>query len=139
MFENLKNAINASSARSAWARGVKEYALDLVDELEYRADYEGCKPDNMNELRRWMLNGAADWKQYSEGGCALIYNRQIARRLCTASELKKTDDGQKDPNPRENWIDVQTRALYQAAWLIESLIKSSDGVSSDTFETKEAQ
>lgn len=139
MFEILKNAINTSSARSAWARGVKAYALDLVEKLEYRAGYEERKPYNMKELRRWMLNGAADWTQYSEGGCALIYNRDIARRLCTASELKKTDDGRKDPNPRESWIDVQTRALYQAAWLIESLIKSSDGVSSDTFETKEAQ
>lgn len=137
MFENLKNAINTSSARSAWARGVKEYALSLVDELEYRADYEGRKPDNMKELRRWMLNGAADWKQYSEGGCALIYNRDIARRLCTASELKKTNDGQKDPNPRESWIDVQARALYQAARLVESLIESSDDVSSNTFNPED--
>lgn len=134
MFENLKNAINASSARSAWARGVKAYAVDLVEELEYRVEYEGRKPDNMNELRRWLLNGASDWAQCSEGGCALIYNGDIARRLCTASELKKTDSGRKDPNPRESWIDVQTRALYQAARLIERMIESSDDVSGDTFE-----
>lgn len=137
MFEKLKNAINTSSARSAWARGVKAYALDLVENLEYCAGYEERKPYNMKELRRWMLNGAADWKQYSEGGCALIYNRQIAERLCTVSELKKTDNGRKDPNPRESWIDVQSRALYQAARLIESLIESSDGVSGDTFEAEE--
>lgn len=137
MFEYLKKAIEASNARSAWARGVKEYAMDLTEELEYRADYEERRPDNMNELRRWLLNGAADWKQYSEGGCALIYNGDIARRMCTASELKKTDNGRKDPNPRESWIDVQSRALYQAARLIESLIESSDDVSGDTFEPEE--
>lgn len=137
MFENLKNAINASSARSAWGRGVKAYALDLVEELEYRAEYEERKPDNMNELRRWLLNGAAGWTQYSEGGCALIYNGDIACRLCTASELKKTDGGRKDPNPRKSWIDVQARALYQAARLIETLIESSDDISGDTFELEE--
>lgn len=118
MFENLKNAIETRRARSAWDRGVKEYALDLVEELEYRAEYEGRRPDNARELERWMLNGAADWKQYSEGGCALIYNRQIAERLCTASELKKTDNGRKNPNPRESWIDCQARALYQAAQIV---------------------
>lgn len=115
MFECLKDAINASSTRSAWGRGVKAYALDLIEELECRAEYEGRKPDNLNELRRWMLNGAADWTQYSKGGCALIYNGDIARRLCTASALKKTDGGRKDPNPREQWLDVQARALAQAA------------------------
>jgi hypothetical protein len=118
MFENLKNAIETRRTRSAWDRGVKEYALDLVEELEYIAEYEGRRPDNARELERWMLNGAADWKQYSEGGCALIYNRQIAERLCTPSELKKTDGGRKDPNPHESWIDVQSRALYQAAQLV---------------------
>lgn len=118
MFENLKNAIETRRTRSAWDRGVKEYALDLVQELEYIAKYEGRRPDNTRELERWMLNGAADWKRYSEGGCALIYNRQIAERLCTPSELKKTDNGRKDPNPRESWIDVQSRALYQAAHLV---------------------
>lgn len=118
MFENLKNAIETRRARSAWDRGVKEYALDMVEELEYRAEYEGRRPDNVRELERWMLNGAADWKQYSEGGCSLIYNRQIAERLCTASELKKTDGGRKDPNPRESWINIQSRALYQAAQLV---------------------
>lgn len=137
MFENLRNAITASSARSAWARGVKTYALDLVEELEYRAEYEERKPDNMNELKRWMLNGAADWSQYSEGGCALIYNGDIARRLCTPSELKKTDNGRKDPNPRESWIDCQARALYQAATLIVNVINSADFIAENTFQPKD--
>lgn len=88
----------------------------------------------MNELRRWMLNGAADWSQYSEGGCALIYNGDIARRLCTPSELRKTDNGRKDPNARESWIDCQSRALYQAARLIESVIESADFIAENTFQ-----
>ena len=133
-FEVLKTAVELTRARSAWDKGVKQYAFDLLDELEYRADYEGKKPDNMNELQRWMLNGAADWSQYSEGGCALIYNGDIARRLCTPSELKKTDNGRKDPNPRESWIEYQARALYQAAALIVNVINSADFIAENTFQ-----
>nr|DAP26633.1 MAG TPA: hypothetical protein [Bacteriophage sp.] len=62
-----------------------------------------------------MLNGAQDWEQYSWGGSALIYDYDIAERLCCPSELKKTRNGERRPNSREEWLDVQARALYQAA------------------------
>lgn len=116
MFDFMRNQINAKRCRSAWDKGVREYALELIDSIEENAEYEGEQPCNVNELKRMALNGASDWQQYSEGGCALIYNRQIAERLCTASELKKTDNGRKDPNARETWIDCQSRALFQA-WI----------------------
>lgn len=114
MFEFMRNQINAKRCRSAWEKGVRLYALEIVESLEQRANVEGVHPANVKELQRWALFGAMDWTQYSEGGCALIYNGDIAERLCTPSELKKTRNGQRDPNPRESWIDVQTRALYQA-------------------------
>jgi hypothetical protein len=66
------------------------------------------------------LNGARDWRQYSEGGCSLVYNEDIAVRLCTPSELKKTSNGMRNPNASETWIDVQARALQQAFWLIRN-------------------
>ena len=62
-----------------------------------------------------MLNGAQDWEQYSWGGSALIYDGDIAERLCCPSELKKTRNGERRPNSREEWLDVQARALYQAS------------------------
>lgn len=119
------NTINSSKARSAWARGVREYALDLVENLNQYGDID---PDDLTSrklVERYLLNGAADWAQYSCGGCALIYNRDIARRLCTASELKRTRDGQRNPNANETWIDVQARALSQAARLAEDAIISA--------------
>ena len=73
---------------------------------------------NRRLFEKAMLNGAGSWEQFSEGGCSLCYDGQIAERLCAPWELRKTDNGRKDPNPRENWIAVQTRALYQAAHLI---------------------
>ena len=67
------------------------------------------------KVRAALLNGAADWSQYSWGGCSLIYNSDIAERLCNPSELKKTRNGERRPNSREEWLDVQARALFQAA------------------------
>ena len=116
------NTINNSKARSAWARGVREYALDLVETLN---QYDEIDPDDLTSrklVERYLLNGASDWEQYSNGGCALIYDRDIARRLCTAYGFELTRDGQRNPNARETWLDVQARALYQAARLAEDAI-----------------
>ena len=116
----IKKAIETSKARSAWAKGVKIYALEMLDDISERADYEGKEPESLEELKDYALNGASDWKCYSFGGSSLIYDNEIAKRLCTASELKKTDNGNKEPNKKEMWLDVQARALYQAYNLIKS-------------------
>lgn len=118
MYNFIRNHIAVNRGRSAWSKGVAEYALEIVESLEQRTNVEKKYPANVKELQRWALFGAMDWTQYSEGGCALIYNVDIAERLCTQSELKKTRNGQRNPNPRESWIDVQTRALYQAWSLV---------------------
>lgn len=96
--------------RSAWSRGVYEYARDLLSDLEER--HNGELPDQLDETD--ALNGAADWTAFSYGGCALIYNEDIAQRLCTPSEYKKTRGGLWNPNSREDWCQVQSRALRQA-------------------------
>ena len=111
-------AIKASKARSAWAKGVKWYALNLV-EKSYKQD-----TDIVKVKMAVYLNGAETWKDYSYGGCALIYDYDIAERLCTPGELRKTDFGHKQPNSFANWLDVQARALYQAHRLIADLIKA---------------
>lgn len=120
--------INSKTARSAWERGVREYAADLLDSLDEAITDGWLDADDLNASRlveRAMLNGASDWKQYSEGGCSLCYDGQIAERLCAPWELKKTDNGRKDPNPRERWIDVQSRALFQASHKVLEAIKAS--------------
>jgi len=61
-----------------------------------------------------LLNGATNWDSYCYGGFALIYDEDIAEALCTPSELKRTNSGRNDPNPRETWMDVQARAYFQA-------------------------
>ena len=117
--KELIAAIKASKARSAWAKGVKEYANHLV-EASYSNDTDIVKADVSV-----YLNGAENWREYSYGVLdgALIYDYDIAKRLCTPGELRKTEFGRKLPNGFENWLDVQARALYQAHRLIAELIK----------------
>ena len=61
------------------------------------------------------------WKAYSCGCSSLVYCADIAERLCTPSELKKTNGGERNPNGHETWLDVQGRALFQACNLIMEL------------------
>jgi len=111
-MKELIKLIEKSPARSAWQRGVKSYAVDLLDNVE-------DEPISSKTL----LNGADDWSAYSYGGCSWIYDRDIAEALCTPSELKKTRNGERNPNASETWLDCQARALHQACSLVLRLAK----------------
>lgn len=103
--------------RSAWGRGVQQYAEDFAAELAENLDGGSITLDDLrtgNGAEEAMLNGADNWNQYSYGGSSYIYNWDIARILCTPSELKRTRNGERNPNSRETWLDVQARALFQA-------------------------
>lgn len=121
IVEQIAAKVEQTKTRSAWGRGVKAYAEELCEELREAAEdgyIEAWELSNRRLMEKAMLNGADSWSQYSEGGCSLCYDGQIAERLCAPWELRKTDNGRKDPNPRETWIDVQSRALFQAAQLV---------------------
>lgn len=120
-IEQLKQLVAAMPHRSAWLKGVNEYALEMLERLES----EGYEVSTRKELEKTLLNGAASWSHASWGGSFLCYNSDIAERLCTPSELKRTDGGRLKPNAREQWLDTQARALYQAAsrilWAYDSI------------------
>jgi hypothetical protein len=107
---SLYKKLESIKSRSAWSRGVKSYALELVESAEADLTHDNAKAV--------LLNGAQDWKQYSFGGCADIYDADIAERLCSPSELKKKKGGDLQPSSRESWLDVQARALFQSFNLI---------------------
>jgi len=117
-IQQLKEAIEKLPARSAWSKGVKLYALELIEQLPDGQEFCGSPADKKD-----LLNGADDWSQFSYGGCSLIYNQDIARRLCSLSEYKRTREGERRPNAQENWLDTQARALSQASNLICRLAK----------------
>lgn len=124
-IEATKRDIENSRPRSAWGRGVKAYAVDLLGDLAEAVAGGWVEPwelSRRDRIERALLNGAGSWSAYSWGGCSLIYDKDIARTLCTASELKRTKDGERRPNPSEEWLDTQARALTQAARMICDLL-----------------
>lgn len=114
-YNEILTVLEARKDRSAWDKGVTAYAVDLLDEYQVRAEFEGREAADRKELEEWLLNGASTWSEYSWGGSALIYNGDIAKLLCSPSELKRARNGERRPNSREEWLDTQARALAQAA------------------------
>lgn len=128
VIDTARHNLTKMSTRSAWNRGVNEYAGELLDSLEEAIEGGYFDPDDLAApklVTRALLNGAQDWDQYSWGGCSLIYNRDIAARLCTPSELKRTHNGERRPNAQEEWLDTQARALRQAARRVSIAIKEA--------------
>jgi hypothetical protein len=119
-LRDIKKQLENQNARSAWGRGVLNYAIDLIGDA---IENNGAKfrPSNRRELEETLLNGAENRKQYSRGGGALISDVSIAVALCTPSELKKTKNGQRRPNKKEERLDTQARALFQACQKILDL------------------
>jgi len=114
-INEIIEAINNENARSAWNKGVKEYAVMIIENFN---DEDFKDVSTREELKKILLNGADNWYQYSYGGCALIDDTDIAETICTPSELKRKKGGELQPNRYETWLDVQTRALKQAFNLI---------------------
>lgn len=125
LAETIRAELNARHDRSAWDKAVTDYALELLENIQWMANDMERLPCDGAELELWALNGALDWSQYSNGGCSLCYNADIAARVCTPSELKRTDGGMNNPNSRETWLDVQARALYQACNRIRSICRTN--------------
>ncbi len=128
-IKELREKIEAEKVRGAWAKGVKAYALELLEEMD-----ENSEADKEAVSEKSLMNGADTWSEYSWGGSsntssnnktasALIYDGDIAARLCSPSELKKIHDGERRPNASEEWLDVQARALYQAARMIRRIAR----------------
>lgn len=126
-LEQVRKELYKRIDRSAWNKGVTKYALDLLYNVELSVR-DGKSLKTISDWKAAMLNGATDWKEYSYAGCALIYDRDIAKRLCTPSELKRKRNGELNPNSRETWLDVQARALFQAQERICGLLRFKLGI-----------
>lgn len=115
--------IRSQKPRSAWGNGVKKYALELLEDVkEWKGGAFNLTQAN---YQSFILNGASNWKEYSWGGSSLIHDEDIAKRLSTKTELALTQNGQRRPNAREEWLDTQARALHQASMLIREAIVSA--------------
>lgn len=140
IIEAAEAILNARKDRSAWDKAVTIDALELLDTVQeavtetikkYTETEEGGNAHALELLKdrqaikAAMLNGTNDWSQYSWGGFGLCYDVDISEHYCTPSELKKTRNGERRPNSREEWLDVQARALSQASIRAQAAIKSA--------------
>lgn len=55
----MRPIIKGERVRGAWSRGVKQYALEILNLLEKR--YKGRKVARYEDLKKYCLNGARDW------------------------------------------------------------------------------
>ena len=125
IFNETLAEINRSRARSAWEHGVREYAEELLEQLDDNLSGGYFTADELasrSRCEKILLNGSSDWHQYSWDGNSSIYNEDVAKRLCSPSELKRCKGGFNEPNKSECWLDVQARALFQAANLILKIL-----------------
>lgn len=113
--EKIIERLEQKRVRSAWNEGVRKYALWMMRNYEEWLEFDSTLPIT----KKTFLNGATTWAEASYGGCYLITDEEIARMLCNNTELKRTRNGALRPNKREEWLDVQARALYQSWLLIE--------------------
>ena len=114
MIKNLEE--KEKKARSKWDKAVLQDGQRLLENvLEWMEDEEEVE---INE--KLLLNGAENWKKFSWGGSALIYNGEIAEHYSTPSELKfwgftKNGGVKRDTNTiGKHLLDIQAKALYQA-------------------------
>ena len=108
--KDIEAKVDCWNSKSAWQKGVKKYAQEIIQEYIYNGKWNG--------------------NIVSEGGSFLIDDQDIAERLCTKSELlhaiHKDGSLRQHANGKESWIDVQSRAVYQAICLISRIISGTE-------------
>lgn len=114
--KEIETILEGMKVRKGWQQGVLEYAYIILAPF---GDEEEFFPKG---LKKKLLNGAENWEQYSYGGCALIYDYDIAETLCTEKGLERCKHGEKNPNSRESWLDVQARALRASYMIINKIV-----------------
>ena len=120
----VTNEVNNAKTRSAWSKGVKAYALDILASFEESGQWCEENGESVPELdERTALNGASDWSAWTYGGCGLVYDAYIAERLCTPSELRKLDGGARVPAGAATWCDIEARAAFQAWQMIAEAVR----------------
>lgn len=117
LIKDIRNELENCSARSAWDRGVRDFAVDMFEKYLERRNlsiWDGSvRIGKITEED--LLDGAKNWSRYSRDGNYLVYDQDICRALCSQRDQKRTQDGKFPPNDKEDWIDFQARALQQAA------------------------
>lgn len=122
LISEITSIIKASyKPRSAWNRGVKQWALDLLGEMDDKTEFT-----SLTSLLLEALSGSLDWKQYCYDDKGIISDYSIVEAFCTPTEKQRYISrlgALRAPNANETWMDVQVKAATQAWDLIERVAK----------------
>ena len=130
----LVSQLSKEKVRSCWDRAVQSDAIDMIERVKSDCGHvvNGVFSGTVSEFLAAVVNHVGIInskietvyscmpyiKESSHGGNWWIYNDDIAAHYCTPSELKRVThkDGtiRDHANSREDWLDVQARAHYQA-------------------------
>ena len=114
----------SKSERTYWSRGVASLIRDYGEDVLGEHDGEIISVRDFYKL--WNC-GNDSLRDAVYGGCFDIWNYDIAKRLCTPSGLKKSNEGMRNPNKREEWIDVELIAVQQAMYKSFAIMKAVSG------------
>lgn len=117
MKNTILQKIEATPAKSAWKKGVKAYAYDMLDALD--------EVPTLDKLEHALLNGADNWTHYAYAGCGTCYTADIIRNLFPPSTVEKYRHGNWCPRHVESWLDFEARARYQAYILIRRCMRET--------------
>ena len=119
-YFEIRSIIMQEKPRSAWSRGVNNIAMNIVSEILENANGNDAPHFNcVDDFSRHFYN--VSLREAVDNGYFLTWDYDIARNFCTPSELKRTKNGERNPNSRETWLDVMYRGAYQAIRHIISL------------------
>lgn len=125
-YKEIIEKLDGLKPRSAWAKGVVTYAYDLANNVLNCVGNKVFDPLNYDikyrDVNCYAFNGAFSAQEYSYSGCAFNSDSDIASLLCTPSEYRKTNRGNRKLNKTESWLDVQARALFQAKELLKRIV-----------------
>lgn len=112
-YAEIHTLLIQEKPRSAWARGVNNIAMDIVAQILENSNSNDAPHFYSVPAFAWHFYGAS-LREAVNGGCFLIYDSDIAENFCTPFELKRTKNGERNPNSHETWLDVMYRGTYQA-------------------------
>ena len=94
--------------RTYWSRGVASLIRDYAEDVLKEHDGEEVTSDEFYKL--WDC-GNDTLRDAVYGGSYDICNYDIAKRLLSPSEFKKSKEGMRRPNRNEEWLDIEYRAI----------------------------
>lgn len=93
-------------------QAIFDYAIDEVEERHDIEEYQNNI--KYKELKEILLNGAENWREYSFGGCSLIYNSEIVARLPKSFKRYK--------NNGTKLLEIQANYLHNALFEIYKVL-----------------